>query len=322
MDLPFETEEDQGQGAGTLASTVLVVDDEPVVLDVCSRLLAREPDLVVTQATSAEEALPLLESQRIDVLITDKNLPQMSGIELIAEARRLQPTLEAMMITGYASSESVIAAFAAGASDYILKPFDDLRVLRAKVRAALERRAERIKGREQARDVAKQAAALLDTGQDAPEPAHQALEDELRSYEQMVKGGAMAGRVAVVGSPEAVQLLTAEGFQVADLPATSPELEHCDVVILETGEPRWRMLAEILLSRAPDVLLLANPQADLSDLLEAIGLRLDLVGFGSSAGTQALPERVRMLLVSRSIQRAQTRLANALLLFHRSIARR
>jgi len=322
MDLPFETEEDEGQGAGTLASTILVVDDEPVVLDVCSRLLAREPDLVVTQATSAEEALPLLESQRIDVLITDKNLPQMSGIELIAEARRLQPTLEAMMITGYASSESVIAAFAAGASDYILKPFDDLRVLRAKVRSALERRTERIKGREQARDVAKQAAALLETGQDAPEPAHQALEDELRSYEQIVKSGAMTGRVAVVGSPEAVQLLTAEGFQAVDLPATSPELEHCDVVILETGEPRWRMLAEILQSRSPDVLLLANPQADLSDLLEAIGLRLDLVGFGSAAGTQALPERVRMLLVSRSIQRAQTRLANALLLFHRSIARR
>lgn len=322
MDLPFETEEDEAAGGGTLASTVLVVDDEPVVLDVCSRLLAREPDLVVTQATSAEEALPLLESQRIDVLITDKNLPQMSGIELIAEARRLQPTLEAMMITGYASSESVIAAFAAGASDYILKPFDDLRVLRAKVRSALERRAERIKGREQARDVARQAAALLDTGQDAPEPAHQALEDELRSYEQTVKSGAMTGRVAVVGSPEAVQLLTAEGFQAVDMPATSPELEHCDVVIIETGEPRWRMLAEILQSRSPDVLLLANPNADLSDLLEAIGLRLDLVGFGTSAGTQALPERVRMLLVSRSIQRAQTRLANALLLFHRSIARR
>jgi DNA-binding response OmpR family regulator len=322
MDLPFETEEDEGGSGGTLASTLLVVDDEPVVLDVCGRLLAREPDLVVLQAASAEDALPLLQGQRIDVLITDKNLPQMSGIELIAEARRLQPSLEAMMITGYASSESVIAAFAAGASDYILKPFDDLRVLRAKVRAALERRAERTQGREQARDVAKQAATLLESGQDAPEPAHQALEDELRTYEQAVKSGSMAGRVAVVGSPEAVELLTAEGFQALALPATSQELEHCDVVIVETGEPRWRMLAEILQTRTPDVLLLANPQADLADLLEAIGLRLDLVGFGSSSGTEGLPERVKMLLVRRSIQRSQTRLANALLLFHRSITRR
>jgi DNA-binding response OmpR family regulator len=323
MDLPFETEEGaEGGSGGTLASTLLVVDDEPVVLDVCGRLLTREPDLVVLQANSAEDAMPLLQNQRIDVLITDKNLPQMSGIELIAEARRLQPALEAMMITGYASSESVIAAFAAGASDYILKPFDDLRVLRAKVRAALERRSERIKGREQARDVARQASTLLESGQDAPEPAHQALEEELRNYEHAVKTGANSGRVAVVGSAEAVQVLTSEGFQVLDLPATSPELEHCDVVILETGEPRWRMLAEILLTRSPDVLLLANPQADLSDLLEAIGLRLDLVGFGSTSGTQTLPERVRMLLVRRTIQRAQTRLANALLLFHRSITHR
>jgi hypothetical protein len=82
------------------------------------------------------------------------------------------------------------------------------------------------------------------------------------------------------------------------------------------------MIAEILQNRAPDVLLLANPQADLADLLEAIGLRLDLVGFGTSSGSQALPERVKMLLMRRSIQRAQTRLANALLLFHRSIGQR
>jgi CheY-like chemotaxis protein len=323
MDLPFDTEEgEEESGSTTLASTVLLVDDEPVVLDVCSRLLTREPDLVVLQAVSAEEALPVLQAQRVDVLITDKNLPQMSGIELIAEARRLHPALEAMMITGYASSESVIAAFAAGASDYILKPFDDLRVLRAKVRAALERRAERVKGREMARSVAKDAAALLDAGQDAPELAHQALENELRNYEQAVNAGATTGRVAVVGSAEAVEVLRAEGFQAVALPVSSPELETADVVILETGEPRWRMVAEILQSRSPDVLLLASPQADLSDLLEAIGLRLDLVGFGSSSGTAALPERVRMLLVRRSIQHAQNRLASAMAIFHRSISPR
>ena len=51
--------------------------------------------------------------------------------------------------------------------------------------------------------------------------------------------------------------------------------------MLETGEPRWRMLAESLQARSPDVLLLASPQADLADLLEAISLRMDLVGFGS-----------------------------------------
>ncbi|WP_434345194.1 response regulator [Myxococcus virescens] len=319
MEFPFETGEGEGGEGGTLASTVLVVDDEPVVLDICARLLERDADLVVTLAASAEDALPLLAEQRFDVLVTDKNLPGMGGVELIAEARRLQPSLEAVMITGYASSESVVAAFAAGASDYILKPFDDLRVLRAKVRAALERRTAGLLVREQAREVAREAAALLASGQDAPELAYEALEAELRAYEESVRLG-LNGRVAVVGSANTVTVLQDAGFEAVELPPYAPELERADVVIVETGDPQWRTLAERLQRRPPDVLLLASPQADLGDLLEAITLRMDLVGFGTSQGAVALPEKVRMLLLRRGVQRAQDRLAAALAAFRQSIA--
>ncbi|WP_193409798.1 response regulator [Myxococcus hansupus] len=319
MDLPFEAGEGEGGGERTLASTVLVVDDEPVVLDICARLLERDADLMVTLAASAEEALPLLTEQRFDVLVTDKNLPGMGGVELIAEARRLQPSLEAVMITGYASSESVVAAFAAGASDYILKPFDDLRVLRAKVRAALERRSAGILVREQAREVAREAAALLASGRDAPELAHEALESELRAYEESVRLG-LNGRVAVVGGSDTVTVLKDAGFDALELPPYATELEDADVVIVETGDPQWRTLAERLQRKPPDVLLLASPQADLGDLLEAITLRMDLVGFGTSQGANALPEKVRMLLLRRGVQRAQDRLAAALASFRRSIS--
>lgn len=318
MDLPFETGEGGGGEGGTLASTVLVVDDEPVVLDICARLLERESDLVVLVAASAEEALPILSEQRVDVLVTDKNLPGMGGVELVSEARNLQPTLEALMITAYASSESVIAAFAAGASDYILKPFDDLRVLRAKVRAALERRSAGTHVREQAREVAREAATLLAAGHDAPEPAHVALEVELRAYEESSRT-VLDGRVAVVGSEEALSVLKEAGFEVRELPPYAPELEGVDVVVVETGDPQWRTLAERLQSRPPDVLLLASPQADLGDLLEAITLRMDLVGFGSTQGASALPEKVRMLLLRRGVQRAQDRLTAALSVFRQSI---
>ncbi|MCP3161287.1 response regulator [Myxococcus qinghaiensis] len=318
MDLPFETGEGGGGEGGTLASTVLVVDDEPVVLDICARLLERESDLVVLVAASAEEALPILSEQRVDVLVTDKNLPGMGGVELVSEARNLQPTLEALMITAYASSESVIAAFAAGASDYILKPFDDLRVLRAKVRAALERRSAGTQVREQAREVAREAATLLAAGHDAPEPAHEALEVELRAYEESSRT-VLDGRVAVVGSEEALSVLKEAGFEVRELPPYAPELESVDVVVVETGDPQWRTLAERLQRRPPDVLLLASPQADLGDLLEAITLRMDLVGFGSTQGASALPEKVRMLLLRRGVQRAQDRLTAALSAFRQSI---
>ncbi|MCP3141177.1 response regulator [Pyxidicoccus xibeiensis] len=321
MDLPFETGDGDGGEGGTLASTVLVVDDEPVVLDICARLLEREPDLAVTLAQSAEEALPLLAEQRFDVLVTDKNLPGIGGVELIAEARRLQPSLEAVMITAYASSESVVAAFAAGASDYILKPFDDLRVLRAKVRAALERRESGVRTRQQSREVAREAAELLASGLDAPEPAHEALEVELRVYEEAVRLG-LNGRVAVVGSAEAVAVLREHGFETLELAPYATELEGVDVVIVETGDPQWRTLAERLQRRPPDVLLLASPQADLGDLLEAITLRMDLVGFGSTQGASALPEKVRMLLLRRGVERAQDRLAAALSAFRQSIPTR
>jgi len=321
MDLPFETDEGgagEGRG-GTLASTVLVVDDEPVVRDVCARLLARESDLVVSLAEDAEQALEMLRGQRFDVLITDKNLPGMGGVELIAEARALQPSLEAVMITGYSSSESVIAAFAAGASDYILKPFEDLRLVRAKVRAALERRAGRIKGREQARRVAREAAELLQAGGQASAAARQQMEAQLRAYE-LASRVAPGGQVAVVGSAAALRTLLDEGLEAVPLPPDSPALLGAAVVVLETGAPGWWEIAERLQSASSDLVLLAGPNADLADLLDAITLRLELVGFGSSS-PRALPERVRTLLMRRNLQRAQTNLATALTAFRESLGR-
>ncbi|HSP78955.1 MAG TPA: response regulator, partial [Myxococcaceae bacterium] len=62
MELPFETEAGEGEGGGgTLASTVLLVDDEAVVRDVCARVLAREQDLLVILAEDAEQALAQLQ---------------------------------------------------------------------------------------------------------------------------------------------------------------------------------------------------------------------------------------------------------------------
>ena len=207
MDLPFVEEE-------TLVSCVLVVDDEPTVRDVFTRLLSREQGLSVVTAEHAEAALYYLRSQRFDLLITDKNLPGMGGIELIAEGRRLRPNIEAMMITGYASAESVIAAFAAGASDYLLKPFEQIAVVRAKVRAALDRRKERMKGSEEAHQMALEASRLLAEGKTGTDPSWQKLEQQLAKYDQSIGKGA-TGIVRVDGSPSAVAQLKVEGFDVA-----------------------------------------------------------------------------------------------------------
>ena len=87
MDLPFDVDDEPGpEPSSTMASSILIVDDEPIVLDVLQRLLAGEADLDIATAESAELALQLM-AGRFDLLVTDKNLPKESGIELIAGCR-------------------------------------------------------------------------------------------------------------------------------------------------------------------------------------------------------------------------------------------
>jgi CheY-like chemotaxis protein len=310
MDLPFEAEE-------TLASKVLVVDDEAVVRDVLVRLLAREADVAVTQAEDAEGGLALLRAERFDVLITDKNLPGVGGVELIHQARQIRPLLEAMIVTGYPSAESIIAAMAAGASDYLVKPFDDLRAVRAKVRAALERRAERVQGREAARQVATRAQELLVAGREVPEPVWRALEDSFARYERVVREGGK-GQVWVVGAEGPAARLVQAGIPARAVRPDAPELASADVVVLPMRGP-WRAVAERLQPQRPDVVLLGSPDAALDDLLEAITLRLELVD-AAGDGAGQLPDRVRACLDRRSVQEAQAEVAAALERFQAALA--
>lgn len=320
-DFPFDVEDadDSGPSTDTLASRVLIVDDEQVVLDVMTRLFSREPDLSVESLDNAEEALARIRDTRVDVLITDKNLPGMGGIELIEQARRIRPALEAVMITGYASGESVIAAFAAGATDYLLKPFDDLRAVRAKIRAALDRRKDRTSSRHKARALAKEAKELLELGKDAPEKDWQRLEGSFRRYEAAIREGGR-GQVAVVGSDRAVSLLSAsEDFFTQRVEPDSLSLFDADVAVLETTHPAWRAAADRLVEKDADVILLASESADLSDLLEAISLRLELVGYGGK-NVGSLGDRVRELLMRQAVQRAQEDLSSALTAFRQALS--
>lgn len=317
MDLPFDVEDGGESASGnTIASKVLIVDDEAVVRDVLARLLAREADIATTTTETAEAALELLKDEKFDVLITDKNLPGIGGIDLIARARELRPVIEAVMITGYPSAESIIAAMAAGASDYLVKPFDELRLVRAKIRAALERRVERAKGREMSRTIAGQAEALLKSGHDVPEHVWKALENTFTKYEHALRAGG-AGKVVVVGGPQAVDLLEKNGIRALHVAQNTAEVALADVVVLEM-KGAWHDLADRLNGMSPDLILLGSPHSDLGDLLEAISLRVDLVD-ATGEGAKALPDRVRAALDRRCIQRAQADVANALAQFRTAL---
>jgi CheY-like chemotaxis protein len=122
---------------------VLVVDDEAVVLTVLREAL-RRGGYRVTTAASAEEAIDLMHKRRFDLVLTDKNLPGASGLDVLRAARGLTPSPAIVLITGYTSYDSAVEALDIGAHDYIEKPIRDVEDLRFRIRRALSRRDEQL----------------------------------------------------------------------------------------------------------------------------------------------------------------------------------
>ena len=122
---------------------MLVVDDEAVVLTVLREAL-RRGGYRVTTAASAEEAIDLMHKRRFDLVLTDKNLPGASGLDVLRAARNLNPAPAIVLITGYSSFDSAVEALDIGAHDYIEKPIRDVEDLRFRIRRALSRRDEQL----------------------------------------------------------------------------------------------------------------------------------------------------------------------------------
>jgi len=117
---------------------ILVVDDDPGVQLLLSRLLNDE-DYTVDCVASGSEALGLIEEKEYNLFIVDKNLPDISGVDLIVRTRSLQPESEVIVVTAYASYESAVATLRLGVFDYLEKPFSDMAIVAEKVRRALEK---------------------------------------------------------------------------------------------------------------------------------------------------------------------------------------
>ena len=116
----------------------LIVDDEPRLRQVLVHLM-RADGFRCVEAGNGLEALEQLERQRITLVLTDMEMPRMSGIDLLKQLRQKYPDVAVVMITGNADVETAVGALALGAMDYITKPFQ-LEEVRARVRQALEKR--------------------------------------------------------------------------------------------------------------------------------------------------------------------------------------
>ncbi len=113
--------------------SILVVDDEPRLVDEIAEFLRGKAFAVFT-ANHPEEALELAQTKKPDIAILDIRLPGMSGLELLAEIKKLHPIAEVIMISGHGDMNTVIEAMRKGAVDYFAKPFRLADVYKAIVR--------------------------------------------------------------------------------------------------------------------------------------------------------------------------------------------
>ena len=119
-----------------IGQRLLVVDDEPSVLDLCERYLSKEGYRVCT-ASSAAQARQQLAEQAFDLLIADIYLPDEGGVSLLKTVRQQQPDLPTMLITGRAGARTMVDAIRLNVREYLCKPFT-LQALRAAVERSLE----------------------------------------------------------------------------------------------------------------------------------------------------------------------------------------
>jgi len=121
----------------TKKEQILVVDDSPDTLELLQRNLESKGYRVLT-ALGAVEAIKVLESVPIDLVITDLKMPEVDGLSLVRHIHENYKNTEVMMITGYPSIEGAVEAVKTGAEEYLAKPFTDEELF-ASVRRVLEK---------------------------------------------------------------------------------------------------------------------------------------------------------------------------------------
>lgn len=169
------------QDANRPRKHLLIVDDEPVILQILKAVFEDEPYRLTAVGTGTE-ARRVIEQQGCDLLITDKNLPDISGLELLRYVKERSPLTEVIVITGYASLETAVEALELDAFDYVLKPLNNVFDIRKKVRQALVKQDMALENQRLIARLTEQNASL-----------ERALEETRKLQQELIQSEKLAG---------------------------------------------------------------------------------------------------------------------------------
>src|SRR4051794_15273516 len=103
---------------------ILIVEDDHAMAQMCAKLIQRRGHTALIACSSGDALAIVREMQDVDVVVSDIQMPEMSGIQLLARLRALNEALPIILMTGYVHLLNPAQVIALGAADYIMKPFD------------------------------------------------------------------------------------------------------------------------------------------------------------------------------------------------------
>jgi DNA-binding response OmpR family regulator len=212
---------------------ILVVEDDPMVRALMISILARS-EREVTVVESAESALTYLAKHTADLMVVDKNLPGMDGVQLIERVRKQDKIIGIVMVTGYANVESAFRSLNLGVDGYMRKPFD-VTSIEERVADAIQRRDRRARLQETL-EVARNS---LHSPGERSEPSLRFLVASPDSQQ-----GDRLRRALASGKKDEVEVVKASSACLQRM-----ESEPWDVVILDTALRDPDVIT--LISRAP-----------------------------------------------------------------------
>lgn len=169
---------------------LLIVDDEPVILQILKAVFEEEP-YRLTLLSSGRDALRVIAEDQVDLLLTDKNLPDVGGMELLRAAKQKDVLTEVVIITGYGSLETALTALEFDAFDYVLKPLNNVFDIRKKVRQAFQKQEVALENRRLIAELQKKNAELEEALEES-----RGLQAELIQSEKLAGIGTLAAGIA------------------------------------------------------------------------------------------------------------------------------
>ena len=289
---------------------ILIVDDEPGVVSTLE-LAFEDSGWDVHSATNGTEALEQLRDGAFDLVLMDKNLPDIDGVTIVGIVRANNPHLKVIMMTGYGSVDSAVEISGLGIEAYIEKPFDDVFEVRALVDNALgydSNVANRKVGQAMARQSPSFATSMGGSRPSTPLAGDELL-DQARSVRlSIVLASRDATQLKQLGDHVRNDMISATQYDLDVAPAPESICKVSDgvfdVAILHGGRNLIDAVADLRTRSPATVVFIVSDALSLDDVKKLIAWQVHHVST-NTIGSEALEkELLRFLRSALALKRA------------------